>query len=69
MKELTLEPNLPEADEFYASLVALHDGLDAAQSLHLNAKLILLLANQIGDARILREILALARAQAPSAPS
>ncbi len=54
---MNVEPNLAQGDEFYAALVALHDGLDASESLRLNARIILLLANQIGDAQLLREIL------------
>jgi len=48
-------------DEFYEELVDVHRELDAAQSALLNAKLILLLANHIGDARVLSEALAAAR--------
>ena len=48
-------------DELYAELVALYDGLDEAQSALANAKLILILANHIGDPEILREACCLAR--------
>ncbi|MBM4228511.1 MAG: DUF2783 domain-containing protein [Gammaproteobacteria bacterium] len=48
---------LEEADAFYSDLAALHDGLDAEQSLALNSRLILLLANQVGDKVVLRAIL------------
>lgn len=50
--------NIPDPDGFYAALLALHAGLTPEESLKLDAKLILLLANQIGDAAVLREILA-----------
>ena len=46
---LNLEPNLASPDDFYEALIAAHRGLSDAQSATLNAKLILLLANQIGD--------------------
>ena len=48
-------------DDFYAALIDSHRGLDDAQSQALNARLILLLANHIGDLRVLREALAAAR--------
>jgi hypothetical protein len=59
---VVVTPNIQNPDEFYAALVALHAGLSAEESLKLNAKLILLLANQIGDYAVLMEILALAQA-------
>ena len=36
-------------DEIYAALIAAHDGLSAAESEQLNARLILILINAIGD--------------------
>lgn len=57
MTKLTTSPNLEAADDFYARLLALHEGKSAEESACLNAKLILLLANQIGDADILAEAL------------
>jgi hypothetical protein len=48
---------LEDPDAFYADLAALHDGLDAEQSLALNSRLILLLANQVADQGVLRAIL------------
>ena len=55
-------PNIAAPDDFYERLIATHDGLDDAASAALNARLILLLANQIGDAEVLAEALAAARA-------
>lgn len=49
-------------DDFYEMLIAGHRGLDDAQSELLNARLILLLANHIGDLRMLKEAIAAARA-------
>ena len=51
MKQDPLDsPNsLADPDGFYEALVALHDGLDVDQSLTLNARLILLMAQCIGD--------------------
>ena len=58
---LKSEPNLAENDDFYASLLAAHKGLSDADSQALNARLILILANHIGELDTLEEALALAR--------
>ena len=47
--------NLQDADGFYEQLLDAHQGLSARQSELLNARLILLLANQVGDGKVLRE--------------
>lgn len=47
--------HLQDADGFYEQLLDAHDGLTREQSEMLNARLILLLANQVGDAKVLRE--------------
>ena len=46
--------NFQDADAFYEQLLDAHQGLSREQSELLNARLILLLANQVGDAGILR---------------
>lgn len=61
MSHLVTDPNLAAPDEFYAALAELHRDLDAAESAKVNAKLILLLANHIGDAGVLAEAIDLAR--------
>ncbi len=48
-------------DDFYEALIETHRGLSDEQSALLNAKLILLLANHIGDISVLREAMAIAR--------
>ena len=48
-------------DDFYEALIEAHHGLTDEQSEALNARLILLLANHIGDLRVLREALHAAR--------
>ena len=48
-------------DDFYEALMAAHDGLSLEQSARLNARLVLLLANQVGDARMLNVALEKAR--------
>ena len=51
-----------DADGFYEQLLDAHQGLTPAQSEALNARLILLLANQIGDAAVLSACIAAAQA-------
>lgn len=46
-----------DADAFYEQLLDAHAGLSPAQSELFNARLILILANQVGDARVLQECL------------
>jgi hypothetical protein len=60
MTTLNTEPNLPAPDDFYDELINLHRGLSEAQSALVNAKLILLLANHVGDPAILRAAMAAA---------
>jgi hypothetical protein len=52
--------HLSDADTFYEQLLDAHAGLDREQSELLNSRLILLLANQIGDARVLKDCIAAA---------
>jgi hypothetical protein len=58
---LTTIPNITDADGFYAALLAAHKGLTEAQSHAMNARLVLILANHLGDRAMLDEALALAR--------
>ncbi len=53
--------HLADADTFYEQLLDAHAGLSAPESELFNARLILLLANQIGDARVLAECIAAAK--------
>jgi hypothetical protein len=53
--------NLPDPDGFYEALVRMHEGLSDRQSNLANARLVLLLANQIGDMGVLRDCMAAAR--------
>ena len=53
--------NLQDADTFYEQLMDAHDGMSREQSELFNARLILLLANQVGDAQVLRECIEAAR--------
>lgn len=57
---LRTEPRLDDPDGFYALLMEAHRGLDEAASRKLDARLVLILANHVGDGEILREAVALA---------
>ena len=52
---LMTDPNIPDPDGFYERLIAAHRDLDEEQSAALNSRLILLLANHIGDQAVLIE--------------
>lgn len=73
MRHLQTEPNFgvpgqgylhafTPGDDFYDRLIDTHRGLSDEQSQLVNARLVLLLANHIGDLRVLDEALAAARA-------
>ena len=59
---LITTPHFESADAFYEALIDAHRELSAAQSHELNAKLVLLLANHVGENAALNEALAAARA-------
>jgi hypothetical protein len=61
MANLNTAPNIPDTDGFYAELLAAHEGFDLEQTHAMNARLVLLLANHIGDREVLRQALAAAR--------
>jgi len=48
-------------DDFYEALIKAHEGLSEAESRLLNARLVLLLANHIGDDAVLKEAIQVAR--------
>jgi hypothetical protein len=52
---LKTEPNITNPDEFYELLINAHKNLTSDESEKLNAKLILLLANHIGDMQVLKK--------------
>jgi hypothetical protein len=69
---LNLQPNLSETgkryfqaytpgDDFYEALIDTHRDLTDEQSSLVNAKLVLLLSNHIGDLSVLREAMNIAR--------
>lgn len=59
--KLRTELGVENPDDFYAQLIEMHEGLSDAESHKLNAKVILMLANHIGDAEVLNETLTYAR--------
>ena len=60
---LNTEFNLgPDSDRLFNELLGVHDGLSQEQSEQLNAGLILILMNHIGDPDVIREAIARARA-------
>ncbi|HYR00356.1 MAG TPA: DUF2783 domain-containing protein [Casimicrobiaceae bacterium] len=61
MTTLITDPHLPAPDDFYEDLIALHRDLSEPESALVNAKLILLLANHIGDPEVLAAAMAAAR--------
>jgi len=61
--------NFSDHDAFYEQLLAAHEGLAEADSARLNARLILLLANQVGDQQVLADCIAAARSPFGDAPA
>lgn len=57
---LKIDPNLQECDDFYEALLAAHKGLGPDEVRAFHARLILVLANHVGDIAALREALELA---------
>jgi hypothetical protein len=58
---LITTPNLSAPDDFYEALIDAHRDLSIAQSHALNARLVLLLSNHVGELGVLREALSIAR--------
>jgi len=66
--ELIIEPNIDRPDDVYQALIDAHRELSEADSLRLNSRIILILANQVGHADLLIEAIALARQTLQAAP-
>ena len=58
---LNIQPNIENADDFYEALIDMHHDLTPEQSELVNARLILLLANHIGNIDVLGDAMARAR--------
>ena len=58
---LNHEPNIPDPDGFYEELIACQRDLDDEKALLFQAKLLLVLANHVGDRAVLTEAMQVAR--------
>jgi len=61
MGTLVTTRNVASPDDVYAMLIAAHEGLGKDESDALNARLILVLINHIGDSQVIAEALEAAR--------
>ena len=59
--QIKVDLHFQDADAFYERLLDAHQGLSPAQSALLNARLILVMANQLGDTALLQSCLNAAR--------
>jgi anthranilate phosphoribosyltransferase len=59
--ELKRDLNVADADGLYAAILEAHSGLSPEDSVALNARLVLLLANQVDDLGIVQQAIAKAR--------
>ena len=62
MMGLDTKARFSDPDAAYRAIIEAHRGLTESEGADLNAALVLILANQLGDMAVLREALALARA-------
>jgi hypothetical protein len=58
---LILSPNIDDPDGFYAELIGAQRNLSEDESLRVSARLVLLLANHVGDRAVLSQAIRLAR--------
>jgi hypothetical protein len=61
MSDLNLDPNLADPDDLYGALIAAHDGLTREESEALNARLILILMNHLGDPAVILQAIEAAK--------
>ena len=59
---LDSDSRFPDPDLAYRALIEAHRGLSDEESAQLNSRLVLILANQVGDLEVLRQAIALAKA-------
>ena len=64
---LVRQPNIADPDGFYEELVSSQRDLDDDQAALMNSKLVLILANHVGERAVLSEAIALARPNARGA--
>ena len=60
MNAVNLEPNIDRPDDLYAEIVGMTAGLNDAQAFSVQARLILLMANQIGDVSVITQLVRVA---------
>lgn len=60
-EKLNLESNLADPDAVYQAIIEMHKDLSDNESVAANAKLVLMLANHIGDPEVIAEALKIAR--------
>jgi hypothetical protein len=60
MTKLVVTPNIDRPDDLYAEIIRAHEGKSDAESMKINARLILVLANHIGDLQVIEEAVAVA---------
>lgn len=63
---LNTRSNMTSHDDFYEALLSAHQGLSSAESHAMNARLVLLLCNHIGDLAVLEEAMRAARGNRPT---
>lgn len=68
MSALKTHATIAHPDDVYELLIDMHEGLSEAESWQVNARLILLLVNQVGDEQVVREAIAAASEPASRAP-
>jgi hypothetical protein len=61
MADLNLDPNLANPDDLYEALIAAHDSLTREESEALNARLILILMNHLGDPAVILQAIEAAK--------
>ncbi len=61
MSALTTDSQFSDPDRAYRALIDAHRGLTEEESAALNSRLVLILANHIGDQSVLQEAIALAK--------
>ena len=61
--KLNLKPNIIGPDDFYAALIDAHEGLTKEESDVLTARLMLILANHVGDRDVLAEAIEAAQVE------
>ena len=59
---MRLDPNIGDPDGFYEAVLAANEGRSLEDSLQFTLRLCLLLANQVGDQRVLLDAVAAAQA-------